>query len=127
MDETITLTAVWELKTYSISYNGIGKNEYTVTYSEDFSQSTYDWNNMLDSYSAYKTANNWSSYSSRIYKNQSCPTLTITAKYDVTSTTIFPLTFSSTSIYRADDNEEDFNNRRGVGVNGQLYVLVSPI
>ena len=42
---------------------------------------------------------------------------------DITSTTIFPISFSSTSIYRADDNESDFNNRRGQGVDGQLYVL----
>ena len=34
---------------YDVTYN----NEYTITYSEDFSQSTYDWDNMLDSYDAY--------------------------------------------------------------------------
>lgn len=35
---------------YDVDYNN---NEFTITYSEDFSQSTYDWNNMLDSYAAY--------------------------------------------------------------------------
>ena len=35
---------------YDVDYNN---NEFTITYSEDFSQSTYDWNNMLDSYEAY--------------------------------------------------------------------------
>ena len=34
---------------YDVNYN----NEYTITYSEDFSQSTYDWDNMLNDYSAY--------------------------------------------------------------------------
>ena len=35
---------------YDVNYNN---NEYTITYSEDFSQSTYDWDNMLDSYNDY--------------------------------------------------------------------------
>lgn len=36
--------------TYDIKYN----NDFTITYSEDFSNSVYDWENMLDSYQSYK-------------------------------------------------------------------------
>jgi len=34
---------------YDIDYN----NSFTVTFSEDFSQSVYDWDNMLDNYKSY--------------------------------------------------------------------------
>lgn len=34
---------------YEVKYN----NDFTITFSEDFSLSVYDWNNMLDSYEAY--------------------------------------------------------------------------
>lgn len=34
---------------YDITYN----NSFTITYSEDFSQSYYDWDNMLDDYTSY--------------------------------------------------------------------------
>ena len=36
---------------YDVSYN---RNTFTITYSEDFSQSVYDWDNMLDDYTTYK-------------------------------------------------------------------------
>ena len=34
---------------YDVKYN----NDFTITFSEDFSLSVYDWNNMLDSYETY--------------------------------------------------------------------------
>lgn len=34
---------------YDIKYN----NSFSITFSEDFSQSVYDWSNMLDSYASY--------------------------------------------------------------------------
>ena len=39
--------------TGSVSYDVTYNNSFTITFSEDFSQSVYDWNNMLDSYEAY--------------------------------------------------------------------------
>ena len=38
---------------YTVTYN----NSFTITYSKDFSQSSYDWNNMLDDYSSYSWNN----------------------------------------------------------------------
>ena len=35
--------------TYDITYN----NDFTITFSENFSQSFYDWDNIIDSYKAY--------------------------------------------------------------------------
>lgn len=37
----------------SISYNITYNNSFTITFAEDFEQSVYDWDNMLDDYSAY--------------------------------------------------------------------------
>lgn len=42
-----------ECGTGSIAYDVTYNNSFTITFSEDFSQSVYDWNNMLDSYEAY--------------------------------------------------------------------------
>ena len=38
---------------YTVTYN----DSFTITYSKDFSQSSYDWNNMLDDYSSYSWNN----------------------------------------------------------------------
>ena len=40
-------------KSYPITYN----NSFTITFSEDFSQSVYDWSNMLDDYTSYYYSN----------------------------------------------------------------------
>ena len=43
-----------EKGTGSVSYNiHYNNNAFTITFAEDFSQSVYDWGNMLDNYSSY--------------------------------------------------------------------------
>ena len=43
---------------YDIPYNDITyKKSFTITFSEDFSQSVYDWSNMLDDYTSYYYSN----------------------------------------------------------------------
>lgn len=49
---------------YDIRYN----NSFTITFSEDFSQSVYDWSNMLDDYTSYYYSNTQDSKTKAVAK-----------------------------------------------------------
>ncbi len=52
----------------SISYNIKYNNDFTITFSEDFSQSVYDWDNMLDSYKTYSKNSTTDSHTRAVAK-----------------------------------------------------------
>lgn len=57
-----------ESGTGSISYDVTYNNSFNITYAEDFSQSYYDWNNMLDSYASYSNTSNVDNYTRAVAK-----------------------------------------------------------
>ena len=54
--------------TGSISYDIKYNNDFTITFSEDFSQSVYDWSCMLDSYKSYSNNSITDSYTRAVAK-----------------------------------------------------------
>lgn len=54
--------------TGSYSYEVIYNDAFTITFSEDFSKSVYDWNNMLDDYTSYYYNRVWDSHTDAVAK-----------------------------------------------------------
>ena len=103
---------------YDVTYN----NEYTITYSEDFSQSTYDWDNMLDSYDAYYNTTTVDAHTQAVaklmkdcgvackmqYSVQESGATLIDAEYALKN--YFSYSSSTKYYYRGDYGEDDWLN-----------------
>lgn len=100
-----------ERGTGSNSYNITYNNSFTITFSEDFSQSVYDWPNMLDDYTSYYYSNTQDSKTKAVAKLMKDCGVSVNMKYsnDASGSNVRRVEYALKTYFHYDEATKYYN------------------